>query len=46
MGASQKTIAVMLGHANTKATEHYTHIPTAATAPLVEGRWERLTGRR
>jgi integrase len=43
MGASQKVIAVMLGHANTKATERYTHIQTAATAPLVEGRWARLT---
>jgi integrase len=45
MGASQKAIAVMLGHANTKATERYTHIQTAATAPLVEGRWARLTQR-
>lgn len=45
MGASQKAIAVMLGHANTKATERYTHIQTAATAPLVEGRWARLTRR-
>lgn len=44
MGASQKAIAVMLGHANTKATERYTHMQTAATAPLVEGRWQRLTG--
>jgi integrase len=46
MGASQKAIAVMLGHANTRATERYTHIQTAATAPLVEGRWERLTRKR
>lgn len=27
MGASQKAIAVMLGHTDTKATERYTHIP-------------------
>jgi hypothetical protein len=33
----------MLGHADTKATERYTHFQTAATAPLVEGRWARLT---
>jgi integrase len=42
MGASQKAIAVMLGHADTKATERYTHFQTAATAPLVEARWARL----
>lgn len=43
MGASQKAIAVMLGHSDTKATERYTHLQVGATAPLVEGRWARLT---
>ena len=43
MGASQKAIAVMLGHADTKATERYTHLQVGATAPLVEARWARLT---
>ncbi len=43
MGASQKAIAVMLGHADTSATERYTHLQVGATAPLVEARWARLT---
>jgi integrase len=44
LGASQKAIAVMLGHANTKATERYAHLQVDATAPLVEARWAKLTG--
>jgi integrase len=43
MGASQKAIAVMLGHADTSATERYTHLQVGETAPLVEARWARLT---
>jgi integrase len=43
MGASQKAIATMLGHADTGATERYTHMQVGSTAPLVEERWARLT---
>ncbi|WP_243336973.1 tyrosine-type recombinase/integrase [Anaeromyxobacter soli] len=44
LGASQKAIALMLGHADTKATERYTHMQVEATVPLVEHRWALLTG--
>jgi len=44
LGASQKAIAGLLGHADTAATERYTHLRPDATAPLVEARWESLTG--
>ena len=43
-GASQKMIARMLGHADTGATERYTHVQAESTAPLVETRWARLAG--
>lgn len=42
MGAGQKMIARLLGHANTKATERYTHVQADATALLVEARWANL----
>ncbi|MCA9633621.1 MAG: tyrosine-type recombinase/integrase [Myxococcales bacterium] len=45
MGAGQKMIATMLGHADTSATERYTHVQVDATRGLVEARWEKL-GRR
>lgn len=42
MGAGQKVIASLLGHADTAATERYTHVGGGATAVLVEARWTRL----
>jgi integrase len=42
MGAGQKMIARLLGHANTSATERYTHVQADATTVLVEARWARL----
>lgn len=42
MGAGQKAIATLLGHADTAATERYTHIAEDVTAALVEARWSRL----
>ncbi|MFH0899237.1 MAG: site-specific integrase [Pseudomonadota bacterium] len=44
MGAGQKAIAELLGHADTHATERYTHLARNATASLVEARWARLRG--
>jgi len=44
MGAGQKVIASLLGHADTAATERYTHIARDATTALVEARWARLRG--
>jgi site-specific recombinase XerD len=44
MGAGQKVIAALLGHADTAATERYTHIGRDATASLIEARWARLRG--
>ena len=44
MGAGQKMIARLLGHANTGATERYTHVQADATTGLVEARWARLVG--
>ena len=46
MGVGQKMIAKLLGHADTGATERYTHVQIEATKPLVEARWERLVGTR
>ncbi len=43
-GLSQKAIAALLGHADTDATERYTHLQVRAMAPFVEERRERLTG--
>ena len=34
MGAGQKMIATMLGHADTAATERYTHVKSDATSTL------------
>jgi len=45
MGAGQKVIASLLGHADTAATERYTHVGGGATAVLVEARWARLRSR-
>jgi site-specific recombinase XerD len=42
MGAGQKVIASLLGHADTAATERYTHVGGGATGALVEARWTRL----
>lgn len=42
MGAGQKVIATLLGHADTNATERYTHVQVDATRALVEARWARL----
>ena len=41
-GAGQELIAQALGHADTGATERYTHVQADATAGLVEARWARL----
>ncbi|MEK6608075.1 MAG: tyrosine-type recombinase/integrase [Myxococcota bacterium] len=43
MGVGQKVIARLLGHADTAATERYTHVADGATKALVEARWARLT---
>lgn len=45
MGAGQKMIATLLGHADTHATERYTHVQVDATRALVEARWARLAKR-
>lgn len=42
MGAGQKVIASLLGHADTAATERYTHVGGGATAALVEARWSKM----
>ena len=42
MGVGQKMIAKLLGHADTGATERYTHVQVDATKPLVEERWNVL----
>lgn len=41
MGAGQKVIASLLGHADTAATERYTHVSGMATGALVEARWAK-----
>jgi integrase len=43
-GVGQRTIATLLGHLDTKATERYTHVRVESTQPLVEERWRRLSG--
>lgn len=43
MGVGQKMIAKLLGHADSGATERYTHVQVEQTKPLVEARWTRLT---
>ncbi len=43
MGVGQKMIAKLLGHADSGATERYTHIQVEQTKPLVEARWARLS---
>jgi hypothetical protein len=42
MGVGQKMIAKLLGHADTGATERYTHLQAEQTAPLVAARWAAL----
>ncbi|MEK6607370.1 MAG: tyrosine-type recombinase/integrase [Myxococcota bacterium] len=44
MGAGQKVIARLLGHADTAATERYTHVAADATTALDKARWARLVG--
>ena len=44
MGADQKMIATMLGHADTAATERHTQVKSDATSMLVEMRWAKLRG--
>jgi site-specific recombinase XerD len=45
MGAGQKMIATLLGHADTHATERYTHVQVDVTRAIVETRWHSLEGR-
>lgn len=42
LGAGNKGIATLLGHANMASTERYTHMRAEGMAALVEARWERL----
>ena len=44
MGVGQKVIARLIGHADTGATERYTHVAADATKTLVDARWARLVG--
>ena len=44
MGAGQKVIASLLVHADTAATERYTHVGGGVTTVLVEARWAKLRG--
>ncbi|MDH5670641.1 MAG: tyrosine-type recombinase/integrase [Myxococcales bacterium] len=44
MGAGNKRIAVLLGHADMKSTERYTHAVSDGISDLVEARWEKLKG--
>lgn len=46
MGASQKTIAGMLGHLNTKATERYVRVHDGHRNDLMQARYARLTAER
>lgn len=45
MGAGQKIIAQLLGHADTSASERYTHVAVDVTRPIVEARWAQLVER-
>jgi site-specific recombinase XerD len=42
MGAGQKMIAQLVGHADTSATERYTQVQVDATRTIVEARWAQL----
>ena len=42
LGAGQKMIATLLGHADLQSTERYTHVQVDATRPIVEARWHGL----
>ena len=44
MGVSQKGIASMLGHQDTKATERYVRVHDGHRRRLVDDRWGRLSG--
>ena len=46
MGAGNRRIASLLGHADMQSTERYTHPVADGIADLVEARWDRLTGER
>jgi integrase len=43
LGAGQKMIATLLGHADMQSTERYTHVQVDATRAIVEARWSRLS---
>jgi integrase len=42
LGAGQKMIATLLGHADMQSTERYTHVQVDATRAIVEARWRNL----
>ncbi len=44
LGASQATIAKLLGHDDTSATEAYTHVGTELSRGFVDKRWARYNG--
>jgi site-specific recombinase XerD len=46
VGAGQKVIATLLGHADTHATARYTDVQVDATRALVGAQWERLGQKR
>ncbi|HXK18600.1 MAG TPA: hypothetical protein VNG33_12395, partial [Polyangiaceae bacterium] len=43
LGAGQKMIATLLGHADMQSTERYTHVQVDATRAIVEARWTALS---
>lgn len=43
LGAGQKMIATLLGHADMQSTERYTHVQVDATRGVVKARWLALT---
>ena len=45
LGAGQKMIATLLGHADMQSTERYTHVQVDATRAIVEARWQQLVVR-
>ena len=46
LGAGQKMIATLLGHADMQSTERYTHVQVDATRAMVEARWSYLDARQ
>lgn len=43
LGAGQKMIAMLLGHADMQSTERYTHVQVDATRAIVEARWRAVS---